>query len=230
MNSSVEIAVSDTGQGIAADFLPFVFDRFRQADDSGTRRQSGLGLGMAISRHLVELHGGTIRVESEGTDKGSTFYVRLPILTVKTQTTLAAGSEQAKLSGLDGVKILVVEDDETACHMLKTMLEFAGGEVTGVSNAKDASEQIKTSPLDVVISDIEMPDGDGYALIESIRAMSGEYAFIPAIVLTANAGQSERVKVLSSGYHLHLAKPVEPLELVLAISNLANKKRSAVKS
>jgi Response regulator containing CheY-like receiver, AAA-type ATPase, and DNA-binding domains len=114
--------------------------------------------------------------------------------------------------------------------MLKTMLEFAGGKVTGVSNAKDALEQIKTSPLDVVISDIEMPDGDGYALIESIRAMSGEYAFIPAIALTANAGQSERVKALSSGYHLHLAKPVEPLELVLAISNLANKKRSAVKS
>jgi len=230
VNSSVEIAVSDTGQGIAADFLPFVFDRFRQADNSGTRKQGGLGLGMAISRHLVELHGGTIRVESEGTDKGSTFYVRLPILTVKTQTTLAAGSDQAKLSGLDGIKILVVEDDETACRMLKTMLEYAGGKVTCVRSAKDALNEIKNSPLDVIISDIEMPDGDGYSLIESIRAMSGETAFIPAIALTANAGQSERVKALSSGYHLHLAKPVEPLELVHAIANLANKKRNTVKS
>jgi PAS domain S-box-containing protein len=227
VNSSVEIEVADTGQGIPAEFIPFVFDRFRQADTSGTRMHGGLGLGMAISRQLVELHGGTIRVESEGKNQGSTFYVRLPILSVKVRTALASGADSAELSGLDGVRILVVEDDDAARRMLTTVLEYAGGRVIETGDAEQALEQIKTAPPNIVVSDIEMPEGNGYSLIESIRSMPGEIAFIPAIALTASAGQSERLKALSSGYHLYLTKPVEPLELVLAISNLTNKNRKA---
>jgi PAS domain S-box-containing protein len=227
-NSSVQVSVSDTGEGISPEFLPFVFDRFRQADVSGTRRHGGLGLGMSISRRLVELHGGTIMAESEGLGKGSTFYVRLPVLTVKAQSTVvSAPDDNAQLPGLSDISVLIVEDDAEARQTLKTILEHAGAQVAAAATVTEALDHLAAGPPTIMISDIEMPDGDGYSLIKSVRSMPDErIATLPAIALTANARPSERVRSLEAGYQLHMVKPVEPLELVLAIANLTNPKRA----
>jgi PAS domain S-box-containing protein len=234
VNSSVEITVSDTGQGISAEFLPYVFERFRQADNTTTRQHSGLGLGLAITRHIVELHGGTIRAVSPGEGEGSSFIVRLPVMIVHdaeqaSNLTLAqqpAAGEAPPIEPvrLDGVRVLVVDDEKDTRELLVMILTQSGAQTTAVGNVPDALEALKREKHEVVLSDIEMPREDGYTLIRTIRALEEEPArCIPAIALTAHARASDRRQALSAGYQLHMTKPVEPAELVVAIANLTGR-------
>lgn len=229
VNSSVEIAVSDTGKGISGEFLPYVFDRFRQDDAASGSRSGGLGLGMAITKHLVELHGGTIRAESPGEGQGSTFTVRLPLMTVQRSDPFRDSSmirydgrpQPGELGGLEGVWVLVVEDDEHARSMLKTVLEHAGAQVVTAGGLQEGLEQFRTYRPHVIVSDIELADGDGYSFIGEVRSIEGpEASPAPAIALTALARPADRVRALAAGFSMHIAKPVEPIELVLAISGL----------
>ncbi len=222
LGSQVEIRVTDTGPGITREFLPFVFDRFRQADSTSTRQHGGLGLGLAIARHLVEIHGGTIKAESSGDGKGSTFSVRLPLVGAIDEQT--RGEEQmpslsASASVLDGVHVLLVDDDADTLELLTAALKQQKANVTAVSSAAEAIAAIKISKPDVIVSDIAMPGEDGYQLIEKIRAMKFEPdAAIPAVAITAYAKQEDREAALSSGYQGYLAKPIELSELVTAVA------------
>ncbi|HEX8142367.1 MAG TPA: ATP-binding protein [Pyrinomonadaceae bacterium] len=239
INSSVEITISDTGQGISADFLPYVFERFRQADHTTTRRHGGLGLGLGITKHLVELHGGTIRAESPGEGAGSTFTLRLPVMIVHnpeqflstaTQEERARAGEDEMKDGerawLNGVRVLLVDDERDARDLLVTILKQSGAEVTAVSSVTEALEILPLAKPDLLMSDIEMPNEDGYSLIRKVRALEGEKGErIPAIALTAHARSSDRLRALSAGYQMHIPKPVEPAELVVAIANLTSRRQ-----
>lgn len=237
VNSSVEITVSDTGQGISAEFLPYVFERFRQADHTTTRQHRGLGLGLAITKHIVELHGGTIRAVSPGEGQGASFILRLPIMIVHdaeqfsdvaTEQQSAAGEAQpAGLTRLDGVRVLVVDDERDTRGLLVAILTQCGALVQVAATVADALEMLRLKKQDLLISDIEMPDEDGYSLIRRVRVLEeGQGGRIPAIALTAHARASDRLRALSAGYQLHMPKPVEPAELVMAIANLTNRGRS----
>ena len=230
--SSVEISVSDTGKGISADFLPFVFERFKQSDNSTTRRFGGLGLGMAITRHIVELHGGTIRAESPGEDAGATFTVSLPVSILhrgKSSATSGPSStidENARirieLPRLDNLNVLIVDDEADARDLMVTVLSGQGARVTAAASVAEAVEKFQAHPPDLIVSDIEMPDEDGFALIKKLRLFNKtRERKIPAIALTAHARPSERIKVLSAGYQTHLAKPVETAELLAVIASFA---------
>lgn len=237
INSHAEIAVSDTGQGIDAKFLPFVFDRFRQADSTTTRKHGGLGLGLAIVRHLVELHGGTVRAESSGDGQGSTFTVALPLMPVSpkavTEERVHPAASDSPLSfecpeKLDGLKILAVDDEEDTRELLKTVLTGCGAQVTTAASVQEALEQIEQSIPDVLISDIGMPEEDGYELIRRVRRLSAERGGnVPAVALTAYARSEDRLRVLRFGYQMHVPKPVELAELVTVVASLAqHSKRS----
>lgn len=230
VNSSVEITVSDNGQGISPEFLPYVFERFRQADHTTTRRHGGLGLGMAITKHIVELHGGTIRAESPGEGQGATFVLKLPIMIMHQTGPLQPMPEQKlpatekliESVSLAGVHVLIVEDERDARDLLTTVLRQSGAEVTSVANVRDALEQLPRIKPDLLVSDIEMPDEDGYSLIREVRALA-EWQRVPAIALTAHARPADRLRALSAGYQMHIPKPAEPAELVMAIANLINR-------
>jgi signal transduction histidine kinase/ActR/RegA family two-component response regulator len=230
----VEIVVADTGQGISPDFLPYVFDSFRQADSTSTRMHGGLGLGLAIVRHLVELHGGSVRAQSPGVGQGSTFIVQLPQLEADTAResrverapafVAAPGAPPAPPSKvrLDGIRVLVVEDEEDTLSLLTTVLGHYGAEVRGVRSVEKAIETVGAWRVDVVVSDIGLPGEDGYSFIHQLRALAPERGGnAPAIALTAYARTSDRVRALSSGFQMHIPKPVEPAELISAIGSLA---------
>jgi|GEM_PF-415576 len=230
-----EISVSDTGKGISADFLPFVFERFKQSDNSTTRRYGGLGLGMAITRHIVELHGGTIKAESEGEDLGATFTVSLPVSIVhRHQPADEKSAEErflinenglpaAALPRLDRLHVLIVEDEADARDLLITVLTEQGARVTAAATVAEAVEKFQADAPDLIVSDIEMPNEDGFSLIKKLRAFNQtQTRKIPAIALTAHARPSERLKVLSAGYQTHLAKPVETAELLAVIASFAD--------
>ena len=238
VDSSVEITVSDTGQGIAPEFLPYVFERFRQADNTTTRRHTGLGLGMAITKHLVELHGGTVRAESPGEGLGATFVVRLPVMILHTPDPALEGSAahlaptpdearpQQPAARLDGIHVLVVDDERDALELLTTVLTQSGAVVTTAAGAAEALEKIQTAEPDLLVSDIEMANEDGYSLIRKVRVWEAERGRrIPAIALTAHARPSDRLRALADGFQIHMPKPVEPAELVLAIANLTDRGR-----
>ena len=229
INSHVDIVVSDTGQGIDAEFLPYVFDRFRQSRD-GDRRTSGLGLGMAITRQIIELHGGTIRAESEGEGLGSAFTVELPVLNLQSGQSVPAGTPPAdvmpKVPRLDSVRLLIVDDDQDARQLLEAIFVQSGAAVTSVGIAAEALEQLALEKHDLVVSDIDMPNGDGYELIRAIRSLPSEARLTPAIALTAQTRYADRMRALTAGYQIHLAKPVEPDELITLVSNLVNPDRS----
>ncbi|MFB2919217.1 response regulator [Aerosakkonema funiforme] len=231
-NSLVEITVKDTGKGISPDFVPYVFDRFRQADSSMTRQYSGLGLGLAIVRHLVELHGGTVYAESKGDGMGAKFTVRLPIMPVR----LHATSDTDTISKvepvlpfdnppvLNALQVLVVDDDADTRLFLATVLEECGAEVTVASSAREAFEFIQKSKPDILVSDIGMPDEDGYSLIRKVRTLAPEEGGrIPAAALTAYARAEDRTRSLLEGFQIHIPKPVEPAELAAAVANLAGR-------
>jgi len=234
VNSSVEISVSDTGKGISAEFLPFVFERFKQSDNSTTRRHGGLGLGMAITRHIIELHGGTIRAESAGEDLGATFTVSLPVSIVQREMPPEAetleldsvidenGSMKITLPRLDGLDVLIVDDEADSRDLLVTILTQQGARATAAASVAEAVEKFHAQPPDLIVSDIEMPDEDGFELIKKLRLFNKtQTRKIPAIALTAHVRPSERLKVLSAGFQTHLAKPVETAELVAVIASFA---------
>ena len=233
INSHVEIVVTDTGVGINRDFLPHVFERFRQADGSTTRNYGGLGLGLAIVRHLVELHGGTALAESAGENQGSSFTIRFPSMVATEQRTepltvtpvaIDVESRERKRA-LRGVRVLVVDDEFDARALLKAMLERSGAQVLAVPSAREAFESIETWKPDVLIADIGMPVEDGYSLIRRIRALPRERGGqTPALALTAYARTEDRIRALSEGYQMHLAKPVDRVELTTVVTSLAHKK------
>nr|WP_238360707.1 ATP-binding protein [Iningainema tapete] len=216
-----QISVSDTGQGISADFLPFVFDRFRQEDGSITRQFGGLGLGLAISRQLVEAHGGTLVAESPGVGGGATFTIKLPLMTNSQATN--SHSEPPKLSlDLSDVKVLVVEDDEGTRKFIAFALEQYKANVTVVGSAQEALEELNHQQPDILVIDIGMPKVDGYTLMRQIRSLTPEEGRdIPAIALTAYVGEYDQQQALAAGFQVHVPKPVEPAELVAVVAQLA---------
>jgi CheY-like chemotaxis protein len=230
--SNVEIMVEDTGPGISKDFLPFVFDRFRQADSTSTRQYGGLGLGLSIVRHLVELHGGTVSVQSEGKNKGAKFSIMLPVHSQLTESgtpraDCLANYSASALNGaprLDGIRILLVDDNADVRELFTTLLSTFGAEVRASSSAAEALDSIEESRPDVLISDIGMPIEDGYTLIEKVRAMEqGNDKQLPAVALTAYAGAQDRIRILSSGYQMHITKPVEGVELATVVASLVRR-------
>jgi PAS domain S-box-containing protein len=218
-----QITVSDTGKGISPDFLPHVFDYFRQADGSTTRSFGGLGLGLAIVRHLVELHGGTIQAASAGEGQGATFTVRLPLLTNSTSPdqTEPPLSTSTSAQPLTGLRILIVDDEPDALDWTQFWLEQCGAVVTAVSSAQAALEELEQSQPDVLLSDIGMPEADGLMLLQQIRSRSdAQGSRVPAIALTAYARDEDSSRALLAGFQRHLAKPVEPAHLVTTILEL----------
>jgi PAS domain S-box-containing protein len=224
--SEAVIQVSDTGQGISASFLPFVFDRFRQADSTSTRQHGGLGLGLAIARHLIEIHGGEVKAVSEGEGKGATFTVKLPLAGLVAESLEASPADpelEAKerlKSQLSGLCVLVVDDDEDTLELLKAALTQRGASVTAVSSVAQCLDAIKASRPDVLISDIAMPDEDGYALIQKVIRLDLKPQ-IPTIAITAYAKEEDKDRALAAGYRYYLAKPVELGEFISTVAAAA---------
>ena len=235
-NSHVEIIVRDTGRGIRADFLPHIFERFRQADSRLSREYGGLGLGLAISRHIVELHGGTIHATSDGEGKGAMLRVRLPLTTVQTEPTgeptrghppAEPGGGDKLLARLDGIHVLAVDDDEDTLTLLREILETAGAQVTTAASGQEALEAVEKITPSVVIADIGMPGTDGFELIRRIRQWpERSIREVPAAAVTAYARSEDRQRALGSGFQIHLAKPIDPGELVAAVAALAKRPAS----
>jgi PAS domain S-box-containing protein len=223
------LTVTDTGEGISPEFLPYVFDRFRQAEATISRKQGGLGLGLAVARHLVELHGGTISAESAGPGHGSTFTLNLPLAQERRDPARAEErrrevERRRSRSGrvrLDGVHVLLVEDDDDSRKLLGTMLKRYGTKVTSTKSTAEALDVFTRELPDVLISDIGMPDEDGYELIRKLRALPVDQGGLtPAIALTGYASRKDRERALAAGYHEHMAKPVEQAEMIAAIARL----------
>jgi CheY-like chemotaxis protein len=228
--SQARIVVSDTGKGIGPAFLPYVFERFRQADGSSARPHSGLGLGLAISRHLVEMHGGTIRAASRGEGQGATFTVELPLTTYQASPAEPGKGDEDFVphiptsSVLKGLRVLVVDDEPDARELLTVTLSQAGAQVTAAASCGEAFKTLVQLKHDVLISDIGMPDQDGYALIRKVRLLDPEQGGrIPAVALTAYAGNEDRTRALSAGFQRHVAKPVDPAELTEVVADVAGR-------
>jgi PAS domain S-box-containing protein len=229
VNSHIEISVADTGVGIQPEFIPFVFDRFRQADASTTRRHGGLGLGLSIVKHLVELHGGSVRVTSPGVDQGTTFCVHLPVIVVHRSsqaeprlhpTASPSLATQFAAMDLENVNVLVVDDEPDARELIKHVLESCSAKVTTAANAEEALSFFNQSAPDVLVSDIGMPDVDGYELLKRIRVVErARGGRVPAVALTAFARSEDRTRALRAGYLVHVAKPVDPSELIATIAS-----------
>ncbi|HEV7508067.1 MAG TPA: ATP-binding protein [Thermoanaerobaculia bacterium] len=239
VNSHLEVTVSDTGPGVAEEFLPFVFDRFRQADSTISRRHGGLGLGLAIVRHLVELHGGTVKAGNRGDEPGAVFSVLLPLMVVRKPAAPTAEETvrvHPGMSGpvpfdcppvLNGLKVLAVDDEPDARDLLAMVLQQCGAEVTTCSSAAEALAALERDGADVLVSDIGMPGEDGYSLIRKVRALEADRGGrIPAVALTAYARAEDRMQALSAGYSMHVPKPVEPAELAVVIASLARRARA----
>ena len=235
VQSHLELAVIDSGEGIDPEFLPHVFDRFRQSDSSTTRRHGGLGLGLAIVKQLVELHGGTVHAHSNGVGRGSRFIIALPILPISLENktddhpraTPASGvtaGQTARMS-LDGLHILVVDDEADARTLMKRVLEDCGATVTLAASADEGFNQIHTRRPDVLVSDIGMPQEDGYSLLRRVRDLSAERGGrTPAVALTAYARTEDRIKAINAGFQHHVVKPVDPNELITMVANLVPQK------
>ena len=236
VEAHVEIRVTDTGQGISKDFLPYVFDRFRQADSSTTREHGGLGLGLAIVRHLVELHGGTVHAASLGGGSGATFTLLLPLVGKRVshddEATRTRDDARDKLRApLAGVHVLVVDDEEDTLVIMKAMLKSYAAEVTTAASVREALTGLESAWPDVLVSDIGMPLEDGYDLIREVRRIETERGrHVPAIALTAYTREEDRARSLAEGFEEYLPKPVEPSELVETIARLAQAKKTGVKA
>ncbi len=221
--------MSDTGPGIAPDFLPHVFERFRQEDGSTTRTHGGLGLGLAIVRHLVELHGGLIRAENRESGSGAVFTVKLPLPSgeLRLESLLAPSRPQdakTNRADLEDLRILVVEDETDALDLITMELTEHGASVKGVDTAEEALTLLKQMPFDLLISDIGMPGTDGYKLIRQVRMQENEEGRkIPAVALTGYARVQDRMRAIMAGYNTHVAKPVETQELVTVVKCLTGR-------
>ena len=238
-DSHALIAVSDSGEGIKRDFLPRVFDRFSQADGSTTRTHGGLGLGLAIVRHLVEIHGGTVRAESAGEGLGATFIVSLPLMHAsrdedatpqrEADDQLASRAQQiTHVPSLNGLRLLIVDDEVDFRELVTRMLGPYGAIVKAVASASEALLDLENWKPDVLVADIGMRDEDGYGLIRKVRTLSAERGgSIPAVALTAYTREEDRLRTLSAGYHMHLAKPVTGAQLAAAVANVASRTKLA---
>ena len=234
VNSHVEIVVSDTGQGIAQEFLPYMFDRFRQADGSSTRSHGGLGLGLAIVRHIVELHGGSVTADSPGKDLGATFTVKLPLMAIHAKP---SGDQRVRprVNGeaalhftpslsLEGVRVLVVDDEPEMLLLLSTVLTHSGAYVKTASSAEEGFRAVQAWRPDVIVSDVGMPGEDGNSFMKRVKTWAREAgAWIPAVALTAYARAEDRMKAMASGFQIHVPKPVEPAELIAVIASLVER-------
>jgi PAS domain S-box-containing protein len=236
-DSHLEVSVIDTGEGIAPDFLPYVFERFRQGDGSTTRRHGGLGLGLAIVKQLVELHGGNIRAKSDGIGHGATFTVHLPLLAPVNSDPEEEGKKEIALResqslieiSLANVHVLVVDDELDARALVKRLLEMAGATVSLAASGPEAMKQIVARRPDVLVCDIGMPEEDGYSFIRRLRTLEqSQESALPAVALSAYARSEDRTKAIRSGFQNHLAKPVEPTELVAVVRGLAGRKDAGV--
>ena len=236
VNSHLEITVADSGEGIKPELLPHVFERFRQADSTTTRRCAGLGLGLAIVKQLVELHGGSVMAKSPGEGKGATFVVLLPLTLLHEDAhngdatrvhPAAAGfadSDPCGMPDLTGVQVLLVDDEADARHLVKKLLEGCHAGVRTAASAAEALAMLAEKNVDVIISDIGMPVFDGYEFIRQVRARPPEQGgTVPAMALTAFARSEDRMRAMMAGYNLHLSKPIEPNELLIAVASLAGR-------
>jgi len=223
VRSHVEIIVSDTGQGISADVLPYVFDRLRQGQTGSTRGHGGLGIGLGLVRHLAELHGGSVYAESPGEGQGATFVVKLPLMVAEMREQPIAPRETPPLesTALTGARIVVVDDDPTAVELIREVLVQAGAEVIECRSADEALQAVAQRRPGVLISDIEMPGQDGYSLIRKVRAQSPERGGkIPAVALTAFGRPEDRIRSLTAGFNIHVSKPVDPAELIAIVASM----------
>lgn len=230
LDSFAQIVVKDTGRGINPDFLPYVFDCFRQENSTTTRKFGGLGLGLAIVRQLIELHGGTVEAKSEGEDRGATFVVRLPLMPMQPQPQRES-TESESSSDLNGIKVLVVDDDTDTREYIVFLLEQQQANAIALPNAREALATLTEYLPDILLSDIGMPDVDGYMLIRQVRKLTpGEGGQIPALALTAYAGEIDRERALEAGFQGHVSKPVDPDNLVVAIANLLQQTKLAAQT
>ena len=232
-DTSVVVIVSDTGEGIRSEFLPYIFDRFRQAEGTSSRQHGGLGLGLAIVRHLVELHGGTVSAASEGVGKGATFRAAFPCIAVSRNVSdlesaygVTDSLDENQSFTLQGVHVLVVDDQPDARELVTIALTQSRADVRAVSTAREALELLDQWKPDVLISDIGMPGEDGYQLIRKVRALEREHGgTVPAVALTGYASDEDAARARVAGFQLHMPKPVSPDELVAAVASLALKAR-----
>jgi signal transduction histidine kinase/CheY-like chemotaxis protein len=228
VGSRVQIVVADSGAGITPDLLPYVFERFRQGDSTSTRQYGGLGLGLALVKHIAELHGGHVRADSAGEDKGATFTVELPVslgaLSTAPHPTAIGATASLPSVPLDGLRVLVVDDDRDTLDLFQRMLGAAGADVRTASSTPTAMALFREARPDVLVCDIEMPGEDGYALIQQVRALD---LIVPAVAVTAYGRVEDRVRLLAAGYDMHLPKPVDPAELAVVVATLARHARDA---
>ena len=233
LNSHVDLVVADTGVGIRREFLPHVFERFRQADAGTTRKSGGLGLGLSIVKHLVEMHGGSVDVASDGEGRGATFSVHLPLMIVQPERSVEVrehprterSSPLAPLIGLNGIRILALDDDADALNIVRVVLEAAGAEVVTMSSALMALQRLEDIDPHAMVVDVGMPEMDGFEFIRRVRALSSPAVRdIPAAALTAYARSDDRTKSLRAGFEMHLAKPVDPGELVASVATLVRRR------
>jgi CheY-like chemotaxis protein len=231
-DTHVLVTVSDTGQGIGPEVLPYVFERFRQGDSTSTRAHGGLGLGLALVRHLVEAHGGTVTAESPGEGQGATFTIRLPLaipLAESSDDSAAyAGEDRSATTeprpSLVGVRVLVVDDDHDSLDLAASILTKAGAETRACTSASEGLAEFKAWRPDVLVSDIQMQAEDGYALIRRVRSLDHtEGGKTPAIALTAYGRMEDRLRTLSAGFTMHVPKPIDPLELTTLVANAAGR-------
>jgi signal transduction histidine kinase/ActR/RegA family two-component response regulator len=224
--TTASVVVTDTGQGIRQDFLRHVFERFRQADSTASRKHGGLGLGLSIVRHLTEAHGGSVSAESPGEGLGATFTVHLPIREVRTPPKTRE-SPDPRGTALAGLRVLLVDDEADTREVLRVLLEVQGATVTAASSAGEALDLLRRHATDVLLADIGMPEQDGYALIEAVRALTTSEAVVPAIAVTAYVSSRDRARAFKAGYGWHLAKPVDPDQLIAVVSAAARSHPSA---
>jgi CheY-like chemotaxis protein len=244
INSHIEVSVMDTGEGIAPQFMPHVFDRFRQADASTTRKHGGLGLGLSIVKQIVELHGGSVLGSSPGKGQGATFTVRLPLsvahaehvdsamtLRVNPAADVPFDIQEAACNQLAGVSVVAVDDEPDSVAVIQRLLTACGAVVRTATSAAEAFALIQSDPPAVLVSDIGMPHEDGYALIRRIRTLPMDKGGrVRAVALTAYARTVDRVRALEAGFQMHISKPVEPAELIVSVAALAKTLDSAQSS
>jgi signal transduction histidine kinase/ActR/RegA family two-component response regulator len=230
VDSHIDISVTDTGQGITPEFLPHVFDRFRQADASSTRAHRGLGLGLAIVKNLAELHGGTVAAKSRGLNQGSTFTLMLPVVVAKIEDSSSEKTAREERGSFDpncnlnGVRVLAVDDEADARLLVSRILTACGAIVDSAGSPDEALDLMRKARPDVLITDIGMPGEDGYSLIKRVRQLApAEGGDVPALALTAFARSEDRRRAILSGFQMHIAKPVEPAELLAMVANLAKR-------